>query len=298
LEPISSVLSARQTAQRLYCMLRELEPDRTMILYHHSGQIDMAFLSWCDVYVDGENYVSRLSKTEQDYHRVYPPDAFLAQSMGHNFGPATWFLDQFTRSQAVTAEDWKTLGTQPCDHLYGLILLHDSTYWKAYGIGYERIDSALCKYSYDDRYRMIPYWSQQLVQLPENVFATFYVDDKAQTTLIVLLNNGEEDRSLRLDLDWNVPAIWNAAKADGTPPDPDRAGVPVAWLIWRRGLRSYFRSLAPDEALALDAARAGRTFGEICEGLCEWTTPEETPAYAASMLKRWIEDEIVTGVEV
>jgi len=147
---------------------------------------------------------------------VYPPDAFLAQSMGHNFGPATWFLDQFTRSQAVTAEDWKTLGTQPCDHLYGLILLHDSTYWKAYGIGYERIDSALCKYSYDDRYRMIPYWSQQIVQLPENVFATFYVDDKAQTTLIVLLNNGEEDRSLRLDLDWTTLGYsdWKKLKVD------------------------------------------------------------------------------------
>jgi hypothetical protein len=87
--PTNPVLSARRIAQRMYCMLRQLEPERTMILYHHSGGIDMAFLSWCDVYVDGENFTSRLSKRAQDYHRVYPVDAFLAQSMGHNLDRQT-----------------------------------------------------------------------------------------------------------------------------------------------------------------------------------------------------------------
>jgi len=73
--------------------------------------------------VDGENFTSRLSKKEQDYHRVYPPEAFLAQSMGHNFGPTVYFLDEFNRSGATKPEDWKRLGTQPVTHLYGLILL-------------------------------------------------------------------------------------------------------------------------------------------------------------------------------
>jgi hypothetical protein len=100
----------------------------------------------------------------------------------------------------------------------------------------------------------------------------------------------------RLDLDWNAPAIWNAVKAEETPPNPERAAEPVAWLIWRKGLNSYFRSLGRDEAAALDAARAGRSFAELCEGLCEWIAPDEAPARAAALFKRWIEDEIVAGI--
>ena len=212
--PVNPVLSARRIAQRMYCMLRALEPERTMILYHHSGCIDMAFLSWCDVYVDGENFTSRLSKKEQDYHRVYPPEAFLAQSMGHNFGPTVYFLDEFNRSGATKPEDWKRLGTQPVTHLYGLILLHDSTYWRAYGIkeGYAMVDEALRKYNFDERYRMIPYWDQKIVALPDKVYATFYVDDRAKRTLMVILNNTEEDLPLRARVDWRALGYADPAR--------------------------------------------------------------------------------------
>ncbi|MBM4033609.1 MAG: hypothetical protein FJ291_17740 [Planctomycetes bacterium] len=216
--PVNNILAARELTKRMYCMLRELEPDRTMILIHNSGQIDMAIHSWCDVFVDGENFTSRLSKKEQDYHRVFPVEAFLAQSMGHNFGPANWFLDEFNRSGATTDEDWKRLGIQPVTHLYGLILLHDSTYWKAYGIkeGYDRVDDALRKYHFDGRYTMIPYWSQKIVSLPEKAYATFYSDEASGTTLVVLLNNREEDLNLRLKVDWAAlgHADWQALKVD------------------------------------------------------------------------------------
>lgn len=204
--PTHPVLGARRVAQRLYAMLRQREPDQTMIVYHHSGGIDMAFLSWCDAYADGENFTSRLNKREQDYHRVFPVDAFLAQSMGHNFGLTVWLLDEFNRSGATSAEDWGRLGVQPVTHFYGLVLLHDSTYWKAYGNpeGYRLVDEALRKYQFDDRYRMVPYWSQKIVALPERVYATFYVDPGARRVLAVFLNNNEEDVLLRLDADWRA----------------------------------------------------------------------------------------------
>ena len=54
--------SARRASPADVLRLRQLEPERTMIVYHHSGCIDMAFLSWCDVYADGENFTSRLSR--------------------------------------------------------------------------------------------------------------------------------------------------------------------------------------------------------------------------------------------
>ncbi|MBI4024952.1 MAG: hypothetical protein HY360_08215 [Verrucomicrobia bacterium] len=204
--PVNCVLGARRIAQRMYCMLREREPDQTMILCHHSGRINMAVLSWCDVYTDGENFASRLNKQEIDYHRVFPPDAFLAQSMGRNFGLTTLFLDQFTRSRAVAPEDWKILGLQPTTHLYGLILLHDGGYWRAYGNpdAYKAVDEALAKHHFDADYRMIPYWNQKVVSLPDKVFATFYRNDRSKTVLMVLLNNNDNDRQLTLKMDWKA----------------------------------------------------------------------------------------------
>ncbi len=102
---------------------------------------------------------------------------------------------------------------------------------------------------------------------------------------------------VRLDLHGNVPAFWNAVKAGDAPPAPTHSDTPAAWLVWRKGLNSYFRSLATEEAFALDALQGGRSFGDICADLGEWMAPEETPAFAASLLKRWIEDEIISGVQ-
>jgi len=221
--PVNCVLGARRIAQRMYCMLREREPEQTMIMYHHSGLINMAVLSWCDVFADGENFTSRLNKKEQDYHRVFPPDAFLAQAMGHNFGLTTWFLDAFTRSGSVTKEDWKTqgpMGLQPTLHLYGLILLHDSGLWKSYGNpeAYQAVDAALAKYHFDEDYRMIPYWNQKIVAMPDKVFVTFYRNDKTQTVLVVLLNNNEDDRQLNLKIDWKALGFDDSQKLEVDDP--------------------------------------------------------------------------------
>jgi hypothetical protein len=88
----------------------------------------------------------------------------------------------------------------------GLILLHDSGYWKAYGNpeGYRLVDDALRKYHFDEHYRMIPYWNQTIVKLPEKVYGSFYVHDGARRVLLVLLNNNDQDRALRLPLDWRA----------------------------------------------------------------------------------------------
>jgi hypothetical protein len=225
--PVNCVLGARRIAQRLYCMLRELEPKQTMVMCHHSGMINLAVLSWCDVFADGENFASRLNKQEIDYHRVFPPDAFLAQSMGHNLGLTVWFLDQFTRSRAVDPADWKTLGFQPTTHLYGLILLHDSGYWKSYGYpeAWKAVDAALLKYHFDDEYRMIPYWNQKIVPLPEKVFATFYRNERTGTVLLILLNNNEEDQQLALRLDWQALGFGDPAAVQVD--DPVCGGQPA-----------------------------------------------------------------------
>ena len=99
----------------------------------------------------------------------------------------------------------------------------------------------------------------------------------------------------RLDLDWNVPKIWQALDAEETPPEAASDGT-LAWLLWRQELTTRWRSLTPDEAWMLDAARQGGRFGALCEGLCQWHAPEAVALQAASYLKLWLNDGLVTDI--
>lgn len=131
----------------------------------------------------------------------------------------------------------------------------------------------------------------------------------------------------RLNLRWNVPPIWKAIKQDpanendascrgetsSTPsstqnrrdedetlkinfPAPTAGEYPQSWLLWRQDLRSYFRSLAVDEAWAIDTAVAGGTFAEICAGMAEWIDEQYVAVHAAGLLKQWVVDGLICKV--
>jgi len=236
-QPTRTVLGKREINKRLYTMLREQERDktdegypelrgRTYIIQHHSGHLDMAWASFCDYYADGENFTGRLSLKDQDYHRIYPPDRFRAQSMGHNFGPACWFLDEF-HPAGINQRDgtgWNTF--EPVYHLFGLILLHDSTYWFAWApqSSYQPYIRALRYCNWGDQYRMIPYWSQKVVKLADKQYATFYVDDKAKRVIMIFLNNNERGGIFNRTLDWKQLGFgsWKNLKLKNVHPVPTR----------------------------------------------------------------------------
>lgn len=99
----------------------------------------------------------------------------------------------------------------------------------------------------------------------------------------------------RMDLSWNVPPIWKALSQDFEPPAPELADPPEHWLLWRGDLEVYFRSLTATEAAALDAARSGASFGEICTALCAWVTEARAPAQAAGFLREWLQSGLITS---
>ena len=74
----------------------------------------------------------------------------------------------------------------------------------------------------------------------------------------------------RVDLWWNAPAIAQAVDKKKKAPKPAKAARLQAWVLWRSELDIRWRSLEPDEAAALDAAREGATFADVCERVCEW----------------------------
>jgi hypothetical protein len=100
----------------------------------------------------------------------------------------------------------------------------------------------------------------------------------------------------RLDLRWNVPAIWKAIKEEQAPGEPAAGEWPQPWLVWRQDLKIFFRSLSVDEAWAIDAVRKGETFASICEGLVEWIDTQNVALQAAGLLKRWIIDGMITSI--
>ncbi len=102
----------------------------------------------------------------------------------------------------------------------------------------------------------------------------------------------------RLNLSWNIAITWNCVDAGHEIKEPQKYEHLVPWLIWRSDLKIYFRSLETDEAFSLDSIIEGASFGEICEGLCEWHDEAGAALVAASMLKRWLADGVITEISI
>lgn len=97
----------------------------------------------------------------------------------------------------------------------------------------------------------------------------------------------------RLDLGWNVPAMWMALTADPPEAIDARSGERSAWLIWRQDLVTHFRSLDANERLLLDSLLGGDRFNDACELLAGRMDPEVVPMQAAGLLKGWIQQGLI-----
>lgn len=101
----------------------------------------------------------------------------------------------------------------------------------------------------------------------------------------------------RLELHWNAPQVWQAATEERDPPQASFTQEAQPWLVWRQELSTYFRSLPQTEAAALDAARKGWPFGELCALLCAKLGDAEAPMQAATLLRGWIAAGLITSAD-
>jgi hypothetical protein len=93
----------------------------------------------------------------------------------------------------------------------------------------------------------------------------------------------------RLNVSSNCVAWWKFACAERPRPGRWRSTCPQQWLVWRQGLAVFYRRLSRAETSLLDAALAGRTFGELCEQL-------SGAAAAAALLRGWFDAGLIVGV--
>lgn len=99
-----------------------------------------------------------------------------------------------------------------------------------------------------------------------------------------------------------APTVWRALTHGEAPPQAALAPDAQAdlteerkWLIWRKNLDTYFRSLDAAEAAALEAVERGDSFDSICELLARHGDAQTAPATAAGLLARWLEDEMLAA---
>ncbi len=100
----------------------------------------------------------------------------------------------------------------------------------------------------------------------------------------------------RIDFAWNTPALWQAHKSKMPIPEVHKNPAAVPWLIWRRDLSVHFRSLENNEPLLLDRALQGATFETLCEALGHEVPEDKLALHAASTLKRWVSDGLVSAI--
>lgn len=100
----------------------------------------------------------------------------------------------------------------------------------------------------------------------------------------------------RLDLAWNTPQTWKALQEGVAAPRPEKVSPPQAWLLWRKELQIYFRSLDAVEAAAIDALRTGETFGSLCAAMAVRIGEQEAPQRAAGLLHAWLESGLIRSI--
>jgi hypothetical protein len=100
----------------------------------------------------------------------------------------------------------------------------------------------------------------------------------------------------RIDFEWNTVEMWRALTKDEPSEVSAQRESNNAWLIWREQLVTRFRSLQTDEQLALDKLREGGDFNAVCEALAGLMNEEDVPMHAATLLKGWINQGLISGI--
>ena len=96
-----------------------------------------------------------------------------------------------------------------------------------------------------------------------------------------------------LSLSHDVLPLWQQLEAESEEL-PEKESRPVSVAVWRKGFQVLHRALSPDEAEALERARAGATLALVCEAFSE---AEDASSEAFRTLAAWFQDGWVAGVE-
>lgn len=94
----------------------------------------------------------------------------------------------------------------------------------------------------------------------------------------------------------NAPELWQALIKNQSTLAVNELVTTQSWLVWREDYQVIYRPLEAAEAWALAAFASGKTFADICNGLCDWFAEAQVPMQAAQYLQQWILAGLVAGI--
>lgn len=99
------------------------------------------------------------------------------------------------------------------------------------------------------------------------------------------------------DLTTNATAIWSALAAGDMPPAVKPLPEAGAILVWRQGLVAQFRAVDHYERQALQLARAGLPFADLCAAMVDMHGEQAGIARAGALLGQWVRDGMIAAVD-
>lgn len=94
----------------------------------------------------------------------------------------------------------------------------------------------------------------------------------------------------------NAPAIWSALASEEMPPSCETLPVASALMTWRHNEISRFRVIGAPERRAIQQARIGMTFAELCEEAVGDLGESEGIALAGGWLGQWLGDGLIVDI--
>lgn len=99
--------------------------------------------------------------------------------------------------------------------------------------------------------------------------------------------------------EWDTPPLWKSIDNEEPPRAAKKLSQPQHWLIWRKGISSRYESISNEQVTLFNLlSESGYCFSEILESLNQTMPEEKVPEFAISHLQHWIEEELISGIEV
>jgi len=97
------------------------------------------------------------------------------------------------------------------------------------------------------------------------------------------------------DYEWNILPLWKSATSDESIPELAQLKNKEYCIVWRQGLMTQYRTMDADEVILLRGVENNNNFAQLCERLTELDLdPEQVPMRAATILKTWITQGMVS----
>ncbi|NOZ73805.1 MAG: hypothetical protein GXO90_00260, partial [FCB group bacterium] len=223
-----AILPWRETMKRIYRVTKKYG-SKNWITFHMSGQPKMAYLSFADVLIPGEQFDSYF-KMKKAREKTWPYNYTKMLSlprMRAEFTPYAW-----GGGQVFLSEIWNFARKQPkevrqraVDHFFGICFVNDTMTWGA-GEAKGRVLAALSKYfPWDDDVVFHPYWNNQsLISMEkfnkDKIVASLFTNHKNNKYSLMVFAFNDTDEEVSTDIELNLAKLHMPEHKNGILRDP------------------------------------------------------------------------------